>query len=315
MQLPFSDRSWTWLKRTALAAWVAAIAWLVVSQAREMDWAKVHEALLSFDARTIAIAFALSVPAVLACASFDLVGRHATGLGLPVPRVMLISYTGYYFSLNLGALVGGLAFRYRLYMPYGLPGMTISQVIGLSVITNWSGYLPIAGAVLAYRPPDLPDSWGVSGAVLRGTGFLLLAISAGYIAFCAVRGGTTVRWKGSDLELPTIGIAAIQIGLSAVSWCSIGAIIAWLLPGEVSWFAVMPVLMVSAIAGIWSHVPSGLGVVELVFVALLGHEVPKAELLATVLAYRIVYYLVPFALAILTYVYLEATARRPAKGS
>jgi uncharacterized membrane protein YbhN (UPF0104 family) len=228
---------------------------------------------------------------------------------------MLISYTGYYFSLNRGALVGGLAFRYRLYMPYGLSGMTISQVIGLSVITNWSGYLPIAGAVLAWQPPELPASWGVSDGVLRGTGVLLLAISAGYIAFCTARGGTTVRWRGSTLRLPTAGIAAIQIGLSAVSWGSIGAIIAWLLPGEVSWFTVMPVLMVSAIAGIWSHVPSGLGVVELVFVALLGHEVRESALLATVLVYRIIYYLVPFALAIASYAWLETTARRHATES
>jgi glycosyltransferase 2 family protein len=315
MRLPFSDRTWTWIKRAALAAWVTAIAWLVVSRAKEMDWAQVREALVSFDAMTIGVGFALAIPAILACASFDLIGRHATGHDLPIPRVMLISYTGYYFSLNLGALVGGLAFRYRLYMPYRLSGMTISQVIGLSVITNWSGYLPIAGIVLAWQPPALPESWGISNAVLRGTGFLLLAISAGYVAFCAARGGSTVRWKGSTLQLPTIGIAAIQIALSAISWGSIGAIITWLLPAEVSWFTVMPVLMVSAIAGIWSHVPSGLGVVELVFVALLGHELRESALLATVLVYRISYYLVTFALAIAGYVWLEVTARRHATES
>lgn len=309
MRLPFSEGTRTWIRRAALVAWVSAIAWLVVSRAMEMDWAQVREALGSFDALTISIGFALALPAMLACASFDLIGRHATGHGLPIPRVMLISYTGYYFSLNLGALVGGLAFRYRLYMPY-LSGMTSSQVIGLSVITNWSGYLPIAGGVLAYRPPELPEAWGVSSAVLRGTGFLLLAISAAYIAFCAVRGGTKVRWKDSTLRLPTVGIAAVQVGLSVISWCSIGAVIAWLLPGDVSWFTVMPVLMVSAVAGIWSHVPSGLGVVELVFVALLGHEIRQSALLAGVLAYRIIYYLTPFALAIASYVYLETTARR-----
>jgi uncharacterized membrane protein YbhN (UPF0104 family) len=62
-------------------------------------------------------------------------------------------------------------------------------------------------------------------------------------------------------------------------------------------------------------VPSGLGVVELVFVALLGHEVRQSALLATVLVYRIIYYLVPFVLAIASYLYLEATARRRPAGS
>lgn len=309
MQPPFSDRTWRYVKRTVLVAWVAGIGWLVVVQARDMDWGQVLDALLSFDATRIIVGFALAIPAVLAAASFDLVGRHATGHDLPVGRVMLISYTGYYFSLNLGALVGGLAFRYRLYMPYGLSGMTISQIIGLSVLTNWSGYVPIAGAVLAWRPPDLPDEWGIGTAALRVTGVILLAITVAYVVFCALRGGSTVHWKDSALRLPTVGIAALQIGLSMVSWGSIGAIIAWLLPGDVSWFTVMPVLMVSAVAGIWSHVPSGLGVVELVFVALLGHEVRQSALLAAILVYRIIYYVVPFAVAIAAYVWLEATAR------
>lgn len=310
MQLPVSDRTLHYLKRAALVAWVGAVAWLVVDKAREMDWSQVLQAVAAFDPSAIAIGFALVVPAVLACACFDLIGRHATGHDLPVPRVMLISYTGYFFSLNLGALVGGLAFRYRLYMPYGLSGMAISQVIGLSVITNWSGYVPIAGAVLAARPPELPADWGVSEAVLRGIGILLLALSVAYVGFCAWRGGSAVRWRGSELTLPTVGIAVIQVALSAVSWCSIGAVIAWLLPGDISWFTVMPVLMVSAIAGIWSHVPSGLGVVELVFMTLLGQRAPESGLLAAILVYRIIYYLLPFALAILAYAWLEATARR-----
>lgn len=310
MELPFSEHSRTLLKRTALLLWIAAIGYIVVSRALEMDWPKVLEALKSFEATTIAVAFALGMPAFVACASFDLVGRHATGHRLPVPRVMLISWTGYFFSLNLGALVGGLAFRYRLYMPYRLSGMTISQVIGLSIVTNWSGYVPIAGAVLAWHPPDLPSDWGVSDAVMRGTGILLLAVSAGYLALCWLRGGSPVSWKGSEFELPNLKIAAMQVALSVASWGSIGAIIAWLIPGDVSWLAVMPVLMISAIAGIWSHVPSGLGVIELVFLALLGHRVPQNELLAAILVYRLVYYLAPFAVAIAAYAWLEAAARR-----
>ncbi len=298
----------TLLKRAAVLAFVVLVAALVFQKARDMEWSKVLEALRSFNLATIATAFLLAIPAWLACAAFDLVGRHATGHKLPALRTALISFTGYFFSLNLGALVGGLAFRYRLYMPYGLAGMTISQVIGLSVVTNWSGYVLIAGAVLAYRPPELPPGWHVSGALLRATGVLLLLVAAAYIALCATRGGDTIELKGSKVRLPTIRIAAIQFALSVLSWGSIGAIITWLLQGEVTWFAVMPVLMISAIAGIWSHIPSGLGVTEVVFVSLLGHAVPESRLLAAVLAFRVVYYIVPFVIAALVYFYLEGTA-------
>jgi hypothetical protein len=130
----------------------------------------------------------------LACAGFDLIGRHVTGHGLGVPRTSLISFTGYFFSLNLGALVGGLAFRYRLYMPYGLSGFTISQIIGLSVVTNWSGYVVIAGAVMAYQPPELPPGWEVGSAVRR---------------YCARPGSPCFAW------LPPISRCASSRGAAA----------------------------------------------------------------------------------------------------
>jgi hypothetical protein len=299
-----------WLKRAATIAIVVAIVVLVVREARRIEWPEVLEALQGYGFATLAIAFAITLPGQLACACFDLIGRHATGHKLPVPRVMLISFAGYYFSLNLGALVGGLAFRYRLYVPHGFAPMTISQIIGLSVLTNWSGYVLVAGVVLAYQPPDLPDDWGPGSAVLRGIGFALLAVAAAYIILCAVRGGMRVRWRGSELELPTLGVAAIQFALSIASWGTIGAVLTWLLPDEIGWFAVMPVLMISAIAGIWSHVPGGLGVTEFVFLTLLGHLVGETTLVAAVLAFRAVYYVLPFLTAIAVYAYLEATARR-----
>lgn len=315
MQLPFSKNVRTWLKRIALIAWIAAVAALIFFQVRDLEWAKVLDALRSFGPARIAAGAAFVAPACAAVALFDLVGRHATGHRMPVPRVMLISFTGYFFSLNLGALVGGLAFRYRLYMPYRLPGLTISQVIGLSVVTNWSGYVLIAGAVLVWQPPELPPDWGVGAGVMRGTGAVLLAAAAGYLVLCAIRGGDSIRWKDSPFELPTIGIAALQIGLSVVSWGSIGAVITALLPGDVSWFTVMPVLMISALAGIWSHVPGGLGVIEAVFLALLETSAPDGEVLAAILVYRVLYYLAPFAVAIAAYAFLETGGRPSAERS
>ena len=309
MRLPFSTETRTWLKRTGLALWLFAVAALIFLQLRDLEWAKVLEALRSFGPARLAQGAAFILPACLAVACFDLIGRNATGHRLPVPRVMLISYAGYFFSLNLGALVGGLAFRYRLYMPYRLPPLTISQVIGLSVVTNWSGYVLIAGLVLLWQPPELPPDWGVSLALMRGTGVVLLLAAGAYLALCGVRGGECIRWRDSAFELPTLGIAAVQLGLSVVSWGSIGGIIAALLPGETSWFAVMPVLMVSALAGIWSHVPGGLGVIEAVFLALLDTDAPNSAVLAAILLYRVLYYLAPFAVAVAAYAFLETGGR------
>ncbi|MDP9199596.1 MAG: UPF0104 family protein, partial [Pseudomonadota bacterium] len=198
------------LKKAATIAVIAVAIFLVVRGARNIDWADVLGALRKYDVATLAVALALVIPSQLACACFDLIGRHATRHQISVPRVMLISLTGYNLSLNLGALVGGLAFRYRLYVPYGLAPMTIAQIIGLSILTNWSGYVLLAGVVLAFEPPQLPSGWGPGSTVLRCVGIGMLLVTAAYLILCAAKGGTSVRWKGSELWLPTLRIAAVQ---------------------------------------------------------------------------------------------------------
>lgn len=101
----------------------------------------------------------------------------------------------------------------------------------------------------------------------------------------------------------------MQIGLSCTNWVSMAAVIAWLLP-DVGWLAVMPVLMASAVAGIWSHVPGGLGVTEAVFLTLLAGHASEPELLAAVLLFRVAYYLIPLIAALGAYAFLELTSHR-----
>ena len=304
-----SSAAVTWLKRVATTALLLLVAWLVYRNAREMDWPAVWEGLKTYGPKSILIALVIALPGQLACAAFDLIGRHATGHKLSVARTMLISYTGYYFSLNLGALVGGLAFRYRLYVPHGFSALRISQIIGLSVLTNWLGYILIAGIVLSFRPPDLPGEWSPGVGVLRGIGFLFLAASVAYVVASVLRGGTRVRIRDTELTLPGLRLAPVQYALSLLSWGTIGAVLVWLMPGDIGWFTIMPVLMTSAIAGIWSHVPAGIGVTEVVFLAMLGGQAPESDILAALVVFRATYYLLPFAFAVLAYVYLEASAK------
>lgn len=50
-------------------------------------------------------------------------------------------------------------------------------------------------------------------------------------------------------------------------------------------------------AGVVSNVPGGVGVFETVVILLLSGQLPADAVLAALLAYRIVYYLLPFAVA------------------
>jgi uncharacterized membrane protein YbhN (UPF0104 family) len=64
------------------------------------------------------------------------------------------------------------------------------------------------------------------------------------------------------------------------------------------------------VAGVVTHIPAGLGVLEAVFLSLLGGAHPVNELLAALLAYRAVYYLGPLVIAGVAYLALELAARR-----
>lgn len=48
-------------------------------------------------------------------------------------------------------------------------------------------------------------------------------------------------------------------------------------------------------AGVVSNVPGGVGVFETVIILLLPDQIPGDAILAALLAYRIIYYLLPFA--------------------
>ena len=72
----------------------------------------------------------------------------------------------------------------------------------------------------------------------------------------------------------------------------------------------LAVYLLAAIAGVVTYIPAGLGVLEAVFLMLLGEQVGEPELLGALLAYRAVYYLGPLLVAAVMYAVMEMRARR-----
>jgi uncharacterized membrane protein YbhN (UPF0104 family) len=124
-----------------------------------------------------------------------------------------------------------------------------------------------------------------------------------------VRHGREIRVRSHRFALPTPRIAAWQFAVALANWSLMGVIV-WVLLGQaVPYTAVLGVLLLAAVAGVATHVPAGLGVIEAVFVACLGSEVATPTLLAALLSYRAVYYLAPLALAAAGYAISEVSQR------
>lgn len=105
-------------------------------------------------------------------------------------------------------------------------------------------------------------------------------------------------------------MALLQVALGATNWSLMGLVVYLMFFGQVPYPTVLAILMISSVAGVITHIPAGLGVLEAVFVALLAGEMAQASVVAGLIGYRAVYFLAPLLLATLVYFALEAQARR-----
>lgn len=305
-------RWWRTARRVATVLFVVAVAVLLVQGARRVDWAAVGETLREADPWRLAGAAALGFVSHVLYSSFDLVGRHLTGHHLPKARVLAVAWVCFVFNLNFGALVGGVALRLRLYTRLGLPAATAVRITAASMATNWLGYAVLAGAAFTLHPLPLPANWTPGSLGLRAAGVVSLAVAAAYFLACATRGRHGVwRWRGRSFRPPPLPIAALQVVLAAANWLLMAAILALLLPAALDYTSVLVVMLIAAVAGTLAHVPAGLGVLEAVFVGLLAGRVEAAGLLAGLLAYRGLYYLVPLLAALPLFLALDSRSRWP----
>jgi uncharacterized membrane protein YbhN (UPF0104 family) len=304
-------KAWFPAARRALAVlFFVAVLGLVAHHARSVDWDAVWAAVRAYSPGTLllALGFAAASHALYCC--YDLIGRRETGHAVPARTVVAIGFTSYAFNLNLGSLVGGVALRYRLYARFGLDADTTTKVLALSLVTNWLGYCLVAGCVFVFAGVALPTGWEIGSEGLRWLGAALLVAAATYVGVCFALRRREWSVRGHLLRLPSGWTAALQLAISAANWMLIGGVMWVLVQHRAGYASVLGVLLIAAVAGVIAHVPAGLGVLEAVFIALLSHRVAQPELLAALLAYRAIYYLVPLALAIVVFVGLESAAKR-----
>ncbi|WP_286809665.1 lysylphosphatidylglycerol synthase domain-containing protein [Leclercia sp. UBA2479] len=302
---------WRLAKKILTGLFFIAVAVLLVIYAQKVDWEDVGKVIRDYNPWILASAFGLVIVSYLIYGCYDLLGRAYCGHKLAKRQVMLVSFICYAFNLTLSTWVGGIGMRYRLYSRLGLPGSTITRIFSLSITTNWLGYILLGGVIFTAGVVQLPDHWYIDQGTLRIIGIVLLAMIAFYLWACAFAKRRHMTIKGQKLVLPSWKFALAQMAISAANWMAMGVII-WMLIGEdVNYFFVLGVLLVSSIAGVIVHIPAGIGVLEAVFIALLaGEHVSHGKIIAALLAYRVLYYFLPLALATVGYLILEGRAKK-----
>lgn len=301
---------WKLAKKVLTWLFFIAVIVLLVVYARKVNWEDVYNVIVNYNRLAVLSAVALVIVSYLTYGCYDLIGRAYCGHKLAKRQVMLVSFICYAFNLTLSTWVGGVAMRYRLYSRLGLDSATITRIFSLSIATNWLGYILLAGVVFSAGMVPIPGGWFIGETTLRIIGVALLAVVAVFLWACAFSKRRKWTIRRQTLQLPSLRMALFQFAVSSANWLVMGAIIWLLLARQVDYPIVLGVLLISSIAGVIIHIPAGIGVLEAVFLALLsGQHASHGTIIAALLAYRVLYFILPLLLALVLYLMLESRAK------
>lgn len=224
------NKKWQWAKRILTIAFFILVPVLLLMLVKNIEWAEVEQALRSYSANTLLTGAGIALFSYVVFASYDLVGKKYTGHSLPTRQVLPLAFVCYAFTLNLTAWVGGIALRFRLYSRLGVDAATITKILSMSLITNWLGYIILAGILFSLRWVDLPDEAKIGVTALQFIGFILLAVAATYFWACRFSKRRSFHFRAHEFTLPKAQLAFIQAGLAMTNWMLMGLIIYTFMP-------------------------------------------------------------------------------------
>ena len=284
-----------------IAVAIAVIAILALH--RELTtyhYRDVVRALHAIPRHAIALAVGFTAAGYAALVCYDAIALAYVRSSLKAHRIAFTSFIAYAFSQTLGfPLLTGGSIRYRLYTAWGLSSIEIAQAVAFTSLSFWVGVLTIAGGVFLLEPAEVAHFLHLPIVATQLVGLVLLGLVAGYLVFSGVR-HHPLRLFGTVLPAPSLRLAAIQLAVSCVDWAFAGAVLYSLLPNaaRVSFPAFLGLFLLAQVVGFLSHVPGGLGVFDTVILLLLAPTAAAgSEVLGALVAYRVIYYLLPFGVA------------------
>jgi uncharacterized membrane protein YbhN (UPF0104 family) len=303
---------------------IAFALYILYHMLDDLDTDDLFEALRQIDTGTFVMAGLCVAAGYFTLTFYDLFALRAIGRSdIPYRMAALAGFTSYSIGHNVGASVfTGGAVRYRIYSSWGLTAIDVAKVCFLAGLTFWLGNAAVLGIGVAYHPEAAMSIDQLPIWLNRAAAFVILAVLVGYVAWVWAkprhvgRGSWTVTLPGGQLTLLQIMIGIVDLG-----FCSLAMYI--LMPQEpYVGFIVVAVIFVSAtLLGFASHSPGGLGVFDAAMLYGILHfdnQFDKEELLAGMLLFRVLYYIVPFVISVILLLSREvivgARARRVSAG-
>jgi glycosyltransferase 2 family protein len=297
---PRRRSSWSWVGFALSATIVGISVYVLTDILKDVDFAGVAANVGAMPASQIARAVLFVASAYVTLTCYDFFAVRTIGANhVPYRIAALASFAGYAIGHNIGATaVSGGAVRYRIYSQFGLGLIDVAKICFLTGLTFWLGNLAALGVGMAYRPDVGGRVLQLPAETVRVIGISALLLLCAYVAW-ASRKPATIGIRNWSVVLPGGLSTLVQIGIGVADLsCSSLAMYSAIPSAPAGELVTIAIAFVAAtLIGYASHAPGSLGVFEAAMLVALP-EVPKEELVAGLLVFRVVYFLVPFCIAL-----------------
>ncbi len=294
----------SWKNWIGIAVGVTIVGLLLAHFLWDVDFNKVatHVRVMMESPQKIAWAALFIAGAFATLTCYDYFAVRTLGANhVPYRICALASFCSYVIGHFVGfTAVSGGAIRYRVYSEFGLGVIDVAKICFLTGLTFWMGNLAVLGTGMIWRPEVAANVTHLPSAAVRTIGVALLLLLGAYVAWASRRprtigmGTWTVRLPGGRSTLIQISIGLADLGCASFAMYN-------LMPASVQGdpLTVMTAFVSATLLGFASHLPGALGVFEEAMHRALP-AVDINELTASIGVFRVLYFLIPLCLALLT---------------
>ena len=284
-----------------LSVAIIAVAMVVLAHMlRDLDIDQVFAAMRAVTPHRIALAGLFVAGGYFTLTFYDWFALRTIGHPeIPYYTAALSGFTSYAVGHNIGATVfTGGAVRYRIYSSRGLTAVDVAKICFIAGLTFWLGNATVLGLSVALDPHAAAPITQLPGWINRLIALGILAVLFSYIGWVwsAPRSIGKNDWT---VRLPNGPSTMLQIviGLFDLGCCAMAMYM--LLPTEpnIGYVTLLVVFVSATLLGFASHAPGGLGVFDAAMLVALW-QFDKEHLVAGLLLFRVLYYLVPFVVAL-----------------
>ena len=283
----------------------ALAAFMIYRQLSKYTLQEIANAILAVPNKNILYACIASIIGYMALSSYDYLALKYIRCKLENWKWIFAGFIGFAVSNNAGhAIVSGGAIRYRLYTRWNVSAVDIVKMVTFSGFTYLVacfflvliGYFCSPNHLLAAVVSPI-----VNWILVIGSAFGLMI----YLISCIYYKKTLII-KNIQFNLPNFPLALAQVIIGSVDILMASLVLYCVMESyiDLPFITFMGAFIIAQVLGVYSQVPGGLGVFELVFTNLMPGEQNQATLFAILVVYRIIYYLMPLIISgILLFIY------------